>query len=177
MPREMSTMWRELPRAVANKVGDALATKNRGAGARLVSRAWRRRANEAVLGPDWRAEQPWAYDEGDAKVEEFDVEWLGWAVLRRPGLTAEDARARGDYALRHACKFGYLEAVDYLCWQNGLTAEDARARRREARWGARISISLTAEASRAMHGEALQRARASGHLEVVQYLEAWMEMP
>merc|ERR1711991_127836 len=43
------------------------------------------------------------------------------------GLTAEDARAENNFALRESCQNGHLSVVKYLKEEFGLTKEDAQA--------------------------------------------------
>jgi hypothetical protein len=63
-------------------------------------------------------------------------------------LTAEDARAKNNYALRKACERGHLAIVRWLVDRFGLTAEDARAK----------------------NNYALRKARLNDHLAVVLWL-------
>jgi hypothetical protein len=63
-------------------------------------------------------------------------------------LTAEDARAKDNFAFRTACASGHLPVVQYLVETFKLTAEDARAK----------------------DNYVLRMACASGHTKVVEYL-------
>ena len=97
--------------------------------------------------------------------------------LFEAGLTADDARANGSWALRWACCNGHLAVVDRL-FEAGLTADDARAGDNWAlRWACRnghlaivsrlFEAGLTAEDARADDNFALRWACAYGHLGVV----------
>lgn len=152
-------IWGRLPRDLVDKVlGAALAAEKHGSDARLVSREGRKRANEAAPEQGWHAKQlrkyysdfyPQPYVRTDQKSE-----WLGWVVLRRPGLTAEVERAVGYRALWMACKYGNLAVVKYLCGHLGLTVEDARA----------------------SDNFALRAACERGYLEIVKYLCSYFEL-
>ena len=100
------------------------------------------------------------------------------------GLTADDARARDNWALRWSCEKGHLAVTQWLVETFGLTAADARA---DCNWAMCWSCAnghllvaqwlvstfgLTATDARADSNRALRWSCANGHLVVVQWLMA-----
>lgn len=99
-------------------------------------------------------------------------------------LTADDARAFDDWALRGACDNGHLEIAQWLAATFSLTSTDARAcdnwalryacargHLAVARWLV-SHFKLTLKDIRSLGGDALSRARAHGHSDVVAWLES-----
>ena len=72
------------------------------------------------------------FQTGASKGQEQSLRWLA----KRFGLTAANARADRNYALRTSCVNGHLEVAKWLVARFGLTASDARAKGNHALRGA-----------------------------------------
>ncbi len=99
------------------------------------------------------------------------------------GLTAADARAFHNGALRRACRYGHLAVARWLVATFALTAADARAvdnaALRSACYNDHLAVAqwltttfgLTAADARAYDNHALRGACANGHLAVARWLQ------
>ena len=98
-------------------------------------------------------------------------------------LTADDARAYDNYALRYAARYGSLEVLKWLKEMFGLTGEDARDFDNDAlgmsaenghlevlKW-LKETFGLSAVDARADDNYALRKASENGHLEVLKWLK------
>lgn len=98
------------------------------------------------------------------------------------GLTAQDARANNNFALRKAAENGHVEVLTCLHDAFGLSADDAQAdgnyALRMAAYNGHLEVleylhdtfGLTADDARDNNNWALRLAAKNGHLEVLKYL-------